>query len=206
MRRRPARLTAVFVLACVAVDVPARAELLVSFFLDGALGAGLTSGIHSVPSIDYGGSRYSDRRSLAGPVVDVTVTPGIGGKNFGLGVAFDGMLMQSFWKDSNASSVAMASASAVLLWRVDESGFYGSVAFGRTAGGETTCDSVTQDAGALSNPCDDGMSGPRFAMGVGYMWPNGVGFRTTGSYSYLSQGDEYYRPLTMVVQGTLSSW
>jgi hypothetical protein len=109
--------------------------------------------------------------------------------------------------DDNGSGAVQVSASAVLFWRFDKSGFYGNVAFGKAWGGETTCDTVTDFADASSSgECSDDMSGPRFAMGLGYMWPNGVGFRTTGSYASLSDGDAWYRPLTMVVQGTLSSW
>lgn len=206
MPRAPVAFT-LALLACVPVTKPARAQLLLNFFLEGTAGVGVTSGIHQFPTTDYFGRRYFDRQSVAGPVVDLSISPGVGGENFGLGVSFDGMLMQSFWKTSNGSTALQASASAVLFWRMDKSGFYGNVAFGKAWGGETTCDSVADFNGAgSSDECSDDMSGPRFAMGLGYMWPNGLGVRTTGSYAYLSEGDASYRPLTMIVQGTLSSW
>lgn len=204
--RRAAVASALAVAACVSAETPARAQEPVKYFLEGTAGVGITSGVRSSPSTDYLRRPYLDHRSLAGPVADFSMTHGIGWKNLGFGVALDGMFMQSFWKISNGASALQLSASAVLLFRFDESGVSGEVALGKAWRSESTCESVQDFSGGASSECLDSSSGPRFAMGLGYQWPIGAGVRVTGSYAYLTEGDALYRPLTMVVQGTWSSW
>jgi hypothetical protein len=190
--------------ACAIATTDALAEKFPTAFVEGAIGAGVSAGTLTYASTNYVGARYFDRTSSAGPLVDLTASTGAAWREFAFGAAFDATLMQSFWKESNGST-AIVSASAIAVLRDAISGVQGSMALGYASGGELTC--TTLDAGqGSSGGCGTSMTGPRLALRFGYAWPSGVGFATTGSYTYLFSGDSSFKVLTMAVQGTLSSW
>lgn len=172
-------------------------------YTEGSLGIGLLAGKHAY-SVTFAGGKYFEKETVTGPLLNAAFTVGVAWTNVALGFAVDGTYSKSLWRSDEAKATVWA-GSAALLWRSGATGMQGALFLGYAAAKATAEEPDYLDA-VYASTHDDWMGGPRVALRVGYMWPSGFGFSTTGSYAYLVAADSKYLPVAIAFNGFLAGW
>jgi hypothetical protein len=204
-----------FVLAVLTVcgTVRAEPEPLDGFFVDLALGMGYSSGSYSYEGM----SNPFDQPSfplrfdvgLSGAALALTIVPAYAlAPSFALGLGLDATILPAMERhgplgESNVEGALLASASAVAIIRPAPVGFEAQYFLGFQ---NASVFGSTNEIGSAENIYEhEPARGPRTALRFGYVFENGFGVATTGSFASLRGDHSTYTPLTVVVQGTLNT-
>lgn len=152
-------------------------------YIEGSVGAGIVLGGGVVPI----------------PVLTLGVMPAYAfSRSFALGLGFG----TGFWGPAPGGFALPFSASAVTVFRPNETGFECAL----SVGAETLA--VAGGGCAASSNCGNStiLAGPRVGVRPGYVWPSGFGIALDASLWVIANGDEMHRVGVLALEGLSSNW